>query len=825
MREPHTKAIHLEDYAPPAFRVETVELDVDIREDHAVVKAKLAVTRSGEGALVLDGEELELVSVSVNGAPARHEVTPETLTVHDLPDAFTLETLTRIVPQQNTKLEGLYGTRNGFVTQCEAQGFRRITWFIDRPDVMARYTTSVRADRDKYPVLLSNGNLVASGTEGDRHWARFVDPFPKPSYLFALVAADLEVLKDKYKNKDLFVYVEPGKLDQADWAMDCLKRAIAWDEKRFGLELDLDQYKIVAVGDFNSGAMENKGLNIFNTKYVLASADTATDTDYVNIDRVVAHEYFHNWTGDRVTCRDWFQLSLKEGLTVFRDQEYGADTYSRAVTRIQEVRGLRAAQFPEDAGPMKHPVRPQSYMEIRNFYTMTVYEKGAEVVRMQHTLLGEEKFQAGMRLYFKRHDGQAVTCDEFVQAMHDASGVDLAQFRRWYDVAGTPALQCSSTFENGVFELRVKQSMNPPFHIPLAVKVGDREQMLHLRKTEETFTFPGLKAKPVPSLLRRFSAPVVLNYPYTEAELLHLLAHDDDPFNRWEAGQRLAASIILEKGGKPSPAFIEALRRVLDDPDPMFAAEVLNLPAETFLAEQLEIVDPDALHASRNALRKAIASALERDLRTIYERLAVKGPYSPDPASIGRRALRNAALGYLTELGDCASAYGQFQRADNMTDSQAALTVLAQIDCPERDKALEAFYARWKSEPLVVDKWLTVQAGSRLPSTLQRVKILLAHPAFDIKVPNKVYALIRTFAGNHVNFHAADGSGYGFLADQVIAINAFNPQVAARMARGFDRWRRFDAARQAKARAALERIRDSDDLTRDVAEIVTKALA
>src|SRR3954451_7113947 len=686
MREPHTKAIHLEDYAPPAFRVETVELDVDIREDHAIVKANLAVTRSGEGALVLDGDELELVSVRVNGAPARHEVTPETLTVHDVPDAFTLETVTRIVPQQNTKLEGLYATKNGFVTQCEAQGFRRITWFIDRPDVMARYTTTVRADRRKYPVLLSNGNLVASGTQGERHWARFVDPFPKPSYLFALVAADLEVLQGKYKNKELSVYVEPGKLDQAHWAMDCLKRAIAWDQKRFGLELDLDQYKIVAVGDFNSGAMENKGLNIFNTKYVLASSDTATDSDYVNIDRVVAHEYFHNWTGNRVTCRDWFQLSLKEGLTVFRDQEYGADTYSRAVTRIQEARALRAAQFPEDAGPMKHPVRPQSYVEIRNFYTMTVYEKGAEVVRMQHTLLGEEKFQAGMRLYFKRHDGQAVTCDDFVQAMHDASGVDLSQFRHWYDVAGTPTLQCSGSFENGTFTLAVKQSMNPPFDIPFLVRVGDKEQLLHVKKPEERFTSTGLKAKPVPSLLRRFSAPVILNYPYSEEDLLHLLANDDDPFNRWEAGQRVAAAIILQHGGKPSGAFTDAMRRVLSDRDPIFAAEVLNLPAETFLAEQLDVVDPDTLHASRNALRKALASALEGPLRAAYERLEVKGAYTPDPGSIGRRALRNTALGYLTELGDCATAYRQFQRADNMTDSQAALAALAQIDSPEREK-------------------------------------------------------------------------------------------------------------------------------------------
>ncbi len=478
MREPQTKAIHLTDYTPPAFRVGSIELDVDIRDDHAVVTAKLEIRRNSAGPLVLDGDELELVSVTLNGKPVRHEVTPEKLTVPDVPDAFTLQTVSRIVPQKNTKLEGLYATKHGFVTQCEAEGFRRITWFIDRPDVMAVYTTTVRAN---YPVLLSNGNLVASGPG----WAKFHDPFPKPSYLFALVAANLEVLKDG----NLSIYVEPGKLDQAGWAMDCLKRAIAWDEKRFGLKLDLDEYKIVAVSDFNSGAMENKGLNIFNTRYILARADTATDVDYLNIDRVVAHEYFHNWTGNRVTCRDWFQLSLKEGLTVFRDQEYGADTYSRAVTRIQEVRSLRANQFPEDAGPMKHPVRPQSYMEIRNFYTMTVYEKGAEVVRMQHTLLGEEKFQAGMRLYFQRHDGQAVTTDDFVQAMQDASGVDLTQFKRWYDVAGTPVLDCSGEQTPDGFVLIVKQSMNPPFHIPFAVKVGAHEDVLSLKKAEERFTF------------------------------------------------------------------------------------------------------------------------------------------------------------------------------------------------------------------------------------------------------------------------------------------------------------------------------------------------
>jgi len=830
MREPTPKTIYLKDYTPPAFFVTHVELDIDIREDHAIVRAALKVKRNaGSGPLVLDGDELELQSVSLDGKPARHDVAADRLTVHDVPDAFTLETVTRIVPQQNTKLEGLYATTHGFVTQCEAEGFRRITWFVDRPDNMARYAVTVRADKAKYPVLLSNGNRVDGGEEpGGRHWAKFDDPFLKPSYLFALVAAKLEELKDEFvtrsgKKAELSVFVEPGKLDQAGWAMDCLKRAMKWDEQRFGLELDLEQYKIVAVGDFNSGAMENKGLNIFNTRYVLARPDTATDADYQAIDAVVAHEYFHNWTGDRVTCRDWFQLSLKEGLTVFRDQEYSSDLYSRAVERIQNVRVLRAGQFPEDAGPMQHPVRPQSYMEIRNFYTMTVYEKGAEVVRMQHTLLGEAKFQAGMRLYFERHDGRAVTCDDFVQAMQDASGVDLAQFRRWYDIAGTPVLHCSGDFKDGRFTLKVRQSMQPPFHIPLAVKVGTHARVLAVTQVEQSFDFD-VAEKPVPSLLRGFSAPVILNYPYTDAELLHLVAHDDDPFARWEAGQRLAADIILRRKGAPPAEFLEAARRVLAGKDHAFVAEMLTLPSETFLAESLEVVDPDALHAARLALRRRLAEALRPELTAAYRDLQDDAPYSPDPASIGRRALRNLCLGYLVELGLTPLAEGQFRRADNMTDAMAALASLANADCPEREPALQAFYDKWQGEPLVVDKWLSVQATSRLPGTLARVRQLLGHPAFDLRVPNKVYALVRAFAANHVRFHAADGAGYLFLAERVLELDKLNPQVAARMARGFDRWRKFDAGRQAHARAQLERIRGAAGLSRDVAEIVTKAL-
>ncbi|MEJ2175102.1 MAG: aminopeptidase N [bacterium] len=854
MREPQPNSIQLKDYAPPAFLVDSVDLDVEIRADDAVVRAALALRRnpragSAKAPLVLDGEALELLSLAIDGVELRanaYSLSPMRLEIGHLPDACRLETVSRIVPQNNTTLEGLYATKTGFVTQCEAEGFRRITWFPDRPDVMARYTTTIHADQAKYPVLLSNGNRVAAGDEpGGRHWARFEDPFPKPSYLFALVAARLDALDDRFvtrsgKTAELAVYVEPGKLDQAAWAMDCLKRAMRWDEERFGLELDLDHYKIVAVGDFNSGAMENKGLNIFNTRFVLARPDVATDNDYFNIDRVVAHEYFHNWTGNRVTCRDWFQLSLKEGLTVFRDQEYGADSTSRAVTRIQEVRMLRAAQFPEDAGPMAHPVRPQSYVEIRNFYTLTVYEKGAELVRMQHNLLGEEHFQAGMRLYFERHDGQAVTCDDFVQAMQDASGVDLGQFKRWYDVAGTPVLDCEGAYDAAAerFTLRVRQSMDPPFHIPLALGLVGPEgeellpegtRVLSLREPEAAFVFDDVRTRPVPSLLREFSAPVILNYDFSENDLVHLMARDRDPFNRWEAGQRLATTIILERAGAPSPAFLQACAQVLETSaeDPAFAAEALAVPAESFLAEQLAEVDPDALHAARIRLRRAIAEHLKDALLEVYRAYAVEGPYRPDAASAGRRALRNAALSLLMELATVdlrALCYEQYAQSDNMTESFAALGMLANCDCIEREKALDSFYARWKDESLVVDKWLAVQATSRLPHTLARVRALLAHPAFDLKVPNKVYALIRSFSANHVRFHAADGGGYAFLADQVIALNALNPQVAARMARGFDRWKRFDARRRALAQAQLERIRDADGLSRDVAEIVNRAL-
>jgi aminopeptidase N len=906
MRDPVPTTIYLKDYAPPAFLISAVDLDVDIHEEFARVRAKLAIRRNpaakDRGApLVLDGDELELESVALDGralGAADHSLDDEHLTIPNVPDAFALETVVRIEPRKNTKLMGLYASKDGFFTQCEAEGFRRITFFIDRPDVMARYTTTIHADRDKYPVLLSNGNPVGRGEEiprlaplgtpfdkgeeihppsatpfdkGVRHWVRWEDPFPKPSYLFAMVAAKLEKLEDAFVTRSgrrvtLQVWVEPGKLDQCGWAMQALKKAMKWDEEVFGLEVDLDCYMIVAVGDFNMGAMENKGLNIFNTKYVLARPDLATDGDFLNIDRVVAHEYFHNWTGDRVTCRDWFQLSLKEGLTVFRDQEFGADTYSRPVTRIQEVRALRAAQFPEDAGPMAHPVRPQSYMEISNFYTATVYEKGAEVVRMIHTLIGPRAFRRGMDVYFRRHDGQAVTCDDFVEAMAEASGFDFAQFKRWYDQAGTPTLEVSGDYDAAAkrYALTVRQSLPPtpgqpdklPLHVPLAVGLvgpdgreialqlegetapAGTDRVLSVTRPEERFVFVNVPAAPVPSLLRRFSAPAILKFAYTEAELTHLMAHDADAFNRWEAGQRLATGILLRgiearQAGRPLEvprAFVDAFARVLRDgpKDPAFAAEALALPSETYLAEQMEVVDPDAIHAVRTELRRELAGALRGELAGMYRSLTVPGPYRPDAQSAGKRALRNLCLGYLMELEDQESralCAGQFDAADNMTDRMAALAALANSQAPEREPVLERFYADWKHEPLVVDKWLAVQATSRRPDTLERVRRLTRHEAFDLRNPNKVYALIRSFCANHVRFHAADGAGYAFAAERIIELDPLNPQIAARIARAFDRWKKFDAGRQAHARAALERIRETEGLSKDVAEVVSKALA
>ena len=873
MKTDTPQTIYLKNYTPPAFLVDTIDLDFIIETGSTTVTATLALRRNPAIAaqpLVLDGDELETLSVAVDGEKVPFSVTPNTLTIADVPDAFTLQTVVRIDPDKNTRLSGLYRSRDGYFTQCEAQGFRRITWFLDRPDVMATYTVTLHADKALFPVLLANGNPVAAGDEANgRHWAKWADPFKKPAYLFAVVAGKLDVLKDTFRTASgrtvqLAIYVEPGKLDQCPHAMDALKKSMRWDEQRFGLECDLDHYMIVAVGDFNMGAMENKGLNIFNTKYVLARADVATDVDFENIDRVVAHEYFHNWTGNRVTCRDWFQLSLKEGLTVFRDQEFGADLHNQQTARIREVRGLRAAQFPEDAGPMAHPVRPSSFVEINNFYTATVYEKGAEVIRMIQTLICRDGFRAGMDEYFRRHDGQAVTCEDFVAAMAanvpQSAGIDFAQFMRWYNQPGTPHVAVDGYFdaESKTYTLTCTQSNSRasdefgetgPYLIPIRVAlfteqgelIAGSERTLQLTATTQSFVFNDVAAEPVPSLLRNFSAPVYLDFDYTPEQLTLLMAHESDAFNAWEAGQRLATTLILDAAteiaaGRQAQwpeSFVAACRRLLQTQaqrGAAFVAETLTLPGESTLAEMLDLVDPDALHTARNALRRHLAEELEGEFSGLYTALAPNAPYAPTSEQAGRRALRNVCLAYLLELDTPTTrqlALNQFAEADNMTDQFAALAALANVnavDCPERDSALADFYARWQDEALVVDKWLAVQSTSRRPDTLATVKALTGHPAFDAGNPNKIYALIRSFGANHVRFNAADGSGYAFIADRVLDLHDRNPQVASRLARCFDRWKKFDTSRQMHARAALERIRDHDGLSRDVLEIVSRAL-
>ena len=879
--------VRRQDYTPPAYLVDEVLLDVDIARPWATIRATLRIRRNPAGAggpLVLQGEHLEFLGATIDGRPlAGHELRldDKSLVIAAVPEAFTLGTTGRLDPWKNTRLEGFYASKDGLFSQCEAEGFRTITWFPDRPDVMARYRVTLHAAREEFPFLLSNGNLVASGDEdGGRHWAEWEDPFPKPSYLFAMVAAKLDRLEDHFVTRSgkkalLQVYVEPGKLDQAGFTMQSLKSSMQWDEERFGLELDLDRFMIVAVGDYNMGAMENKGLNIFNTKYVLARADTATDMDFMMIDRVVAHEYFHNWTGNRVTCRDWFQLSLKEGLTVFRDQEYGMDEYSRAVSRIQDVRDLRERQFPEDAGPMSHSVRPDAYAEIGNFYTATVYDKGAEVVRMYQALLGREGFRKGMDLYFRRHDGQAVTCDDFRAAMADANGADLAQFERWYSQAGTPVLETRGMHDAQArtYTLEIRQSCPPtpgqpdklPFHIPLAVglvdpqghdlplrlageeaafdradpKTGEITRVLPLREAVHAFVFEDVEEPPVPSILRGFSAPVILKHDYTDTELTHLMAYDADPFNRWEAGQVLATRILLAgveaiRAGRPMEipaAFVEAMGRVLTNGsrDPAFAAECLQLPGEKVLAEQVAVADPDAIHAARKTLVLEIAKRYRTRFEGAFRHFTVAGAYSPDAHAAGRRALRNAALGYIMAVDDStarALTFLEFRRAENMTDAMAALECLANSAGAERERALSMFYDKWKDEALVVDKWFRVQATSDLPGAIARIEKLVAHPAFDLKNPNRARSLLHAFAtDNPSHFHAADGSGYRFVANHVIALDRINPQVASRLARSFDRWRKFDAGRQALAREALEAVAGAGNLSSDVAEIVDRALA
>lgn len=877
MREATPRTIHRKDYTPPPYFVEHVDLGFELGDPVTRVEACLTLRRNPAlppGPLVLDGQELELKRVAVDGrelAPHEYTLTEDHLDLGILPERCTVETSVEIRPGGNTSLEGLYLSSGNFCTQCEAEGFRKITFYPDRPDVMARFSTTISADPARCPVLLSNGNPVARGELPDgRHFVTWEDPFPKPCYLFALVAGNLVSLEDTFttaggREVKLEIWVEPRNAEKCGHAMHSLKQAMAWDERVFGREYDLDIYMIVAVDDFNMGAMENKGLNVFNSKYVLAQPETATDEDYEGIEAVIAHEYFHNWSGNRVTCRDWFQLSLKEGFTVFRDQQFTADMTSRAVKRIKDVNLLRTFQFREDGGPLAHPVRPDAYQEINNFYTLTVYEKGAEVVRMLHSLLGPEDFRRGTDRYFERFDGQAVTCDDFVQALEEATGRDLTRFRRWYSQAGTPVLGVSGRYDPRArtYTLSVTQHTPPtpgqpdklPLHIPFAVGLvgpdgtdlplrlagetgaGNGTRVLELTEAEHTFMFEAVDAAPVPSLLRGYSAPVKLRYDYSDAELAFLMAHDTDEFNRWDAGQRLAERVITRlmgdyHDGRPlqlDDGLLAAYRKLLQDPgaDRRLLAQALMLPSEAYLAEQSDAIDPEAIHNAREFLRHALAQELRPILLESYHAHR-DAAYRVSPEAIGRRRLKNVCLGYLMALHDegiQALCMTQYREADNMTDAMAALAALAQVDIPGRIEALAHFHGRWRDDPLVMDKWLALQATSSLPGTLEEVKRLTRHPAFNLRNPNKVRALIGAFAsGNPVRFHDPSGAGYLFVADRVLELDPLNPQVAARLLTPLTQWRRYESGRRALMAGELKRILATPQLSKDVYEIVSKAL-
>ena len=894
LREGPTTVVHREDYAAPAYWIDTVDLCFDLDPAKTRVLNKMRLRRNPDvqaQALRLDGEDLNLARVLVNGAGCSFKMDGQQLVLESLPEGtepFDLEIFTTCTPEKNTQLMGLYVSQGTFFTQCEAEGFRRITYFLDRPDVMASYTVTLRADKAKYPVLLSNGNLVEEGPLPDgRHFAKWVDPHNKPCYLFALVAGQLVAREQRITSRSggnhlLQVYVRPGDMDKTEHAMNSLIASVAWDEARFGLPLDLERFMIVATADFNMGAMENKGLNIFNTKYVLANSATATDTDFANIESVVGHEYFHNWTGNRVTCRDWFQLSLKEGLTVFRDQEFSmdlcAEPSARAVKRIEDVRVLRTAQFPEDAGPMAHPVRPDSYAEINNFYTVTVYEKGAEVVRMMQTLVGREGFARGMKLYFERHDGQAVTCDDFAQSLADANpDTDLArllpQFKRWYSQAGTPRLRAEGVYDatNRSYTLTLTQSCAPtpgqsakePFVIPVSLGLLSADgaqlplQLAHwtqpeagsrtfvLTQTSESFTFVNLDSEPVPSLLRGFSAPVVLDCHYTDAQLLTLLAFDPDPFNRWEAAQRLALrrALMAILSDDPVPAAplddacLGAMRDVLRHPtlDAAFKELVLTLPSETYISEQLGEVDPQRVHAVREAMRLQLAQALQADWAWAYEAHKDNGAYRPDPVSTGRRALAGMALTMLCldarASGDAVwpgRAYQRFKDAGNMTDRFNALSALVVSDHALARDALVRFHNMFQNEDLVLDKWFALQAGApdRGGNVLPAVRQLMKHADFHLRNPNRARSVIFSYcSANPGAFHRTDAAGYLYWSERVVELDAFNPQVAARLARALDRWKKLAEPYRSAAREAIARVAAKTDLSNDVREVVTRALA
>ena len=879
MRSDTSKRFLRLQYKAPDYQFAQVELDFELQAHRTVVQSRIEVVPSAqtisaskEIPLLLDGESLEFISLKINGEAHRHfEITPERLLIHGLPkegkELFVIEVKTACAPDKNTSLMGLYVSRGNFFTQCEAEGFRKITYFLDRPDVMARYRVTLRARKEDYPVLLSNGNLIASEELADGwHSAVWEDPFPKPSYLFALVAGKLVCLEDSIQTKSgiqklLQIWVEPRDLEKTEHAMDSLKRSIAWDEERYGLELDLERFMIVAVSDFNMGAMENKGLNIFNTKFVLADAQTATDTDFANVESVVAHEYFHNWTGNRVTCRDWFQLSLKEGLTVFRDQEFSADQMGtesgRAVKRIEDVRLLRQMQFPEDAGPMAHPIRPDEYQEINNFYTVTVYEKGAEVVRMYQTLFGREGFRKGMDLYFKRHDGMAVTCDEFIAAMADANERDLSQFTHWYSQAGTPRVSVKEHFDPRKQEycLHLTQECPPTsgqqkkelFHIPLKASLLfnnqanispelrehlSQEVLLELTEKTQSWIVKNITAKPVLSINRNFSSPIILEHDQTEAELLTMSACETDSFNRWEAVQKITQQFILANR-LPNQKLLETYRSLLTNAelDPAFKELLFVLPAESYLYEQVESVDPQKIHWARRAFKTAVANALKPEWESVYRHNASQRSYSPDAKSMGQRALKNYALMMLVESNDSnwfEQAEEQYELANNMTDRFAALQALVAVNAPQAKNALADFYHRFSEDALVVDKWFALQATRPIQkndSVLKNVRQLMTHSAFKMNNPNRVRSLIHAFCMNNPGgFHLQDGSAYLFWVEQVIALDEINPQVAARLARGLDRWRKFAPNYQKPMKSALQTVASVKQLSPDVREVISKAL-
>jgi aminopeptidase N len=849
-----TKAIHREDYQAPDFLIPDVHLSFQLDGDATLVTARLTVERSGTHArpLVLDGDELSLVSLHLNGEAQTPTLSETSLTIEACPDRFTLDIVTRINPAANTKLMGLYVSSGNFCTQCEAEGFRRITYFPDRPDVLSRYTVRLEGDQALYPVLLSNGDCTGSGTlEGGRHWAEWSDPFPKPCYLFALVAGNLQANRDQFttmsgKIVDLAIWVAAQDVPKTAYAMQALKDSMAWDERVYGREYDLSQFNIVAVSDFNFGAMENKSLNIFNARYVLADPETATDFDYDGVAAVVAHEYFHNWSGNRVTCRDWFQLSLKEGFTVFRDQCFSADHGSAAVKRIEDVRVLRASQFQEDAGPLAHPIRPETYLEISNFYTATIYNKGAEIIRMMHTLAGAEAFRKGSDLYFDRHDGTAATCEDFVRAVEDGAGLDLTQFRLWYSQAGTPKVTAALSYEEGETILRLSQHVPPtpdradkqPMAIPLKLALFDRSTAAHsgetlhiLTQEQDELRFPGFSSLPILSVNRGFSAPITLDAARSADDLAFLSAHDDDPFGRYEAMQQLMLGVLVEqaaRGQADHDPVIAAVRNTLNDTalEPALIAEALLLPSEAFVGDQMLVVDPDAIHGARESLRQSLAIALMGDWHKSYQAHSGKA-FEVSPAAKGSRRLRNVALGYIMAAGaqeGGALAQAQFAASDNMTDRQGALQALVNSDAPERNEALSAFYTRFSGDALVLDKWFSVQAMANHSDTPEAIDRLRGHADFTLSNPNRVRALYGSFGANQWAFHRSDGMGYDLLADLIIELDPVNAQTAAKLVTPLGRWTRFDENRQGLMKAALSRILETPSLSKDVFEQVSKSL-